>query len=433
VTFFGTAIAPFGAPQGGRAVAREANIKRSQTLFAPALLLSVAAVAPLSQSFSTSLPVQVAPLVVFGGGVLLGTVLGRGRLVLGMMVLAVTAAAFLNFGGRTTFQAMALLLPVNLGIVAWLGETRVLSRRNALWLGVMLIQAAVVGVIHFIDPTGFGAGDPSLEVEAGFWTSLPRLAVVAFVVMLGLHVMRFVRGRHPLPAATAWALVASFLALDTVGSGGSASAHFATAGLLLAVGGVLEPRGLLHKDDVTGLPASLEFNQAVRELPLQYALAVVSIDEFRAFRQEQGAAVANRMLRVVAKALRKVGGGGRVFYLLRDHEFVVVFKRKTAIAALHYLDVIRREVQSTTLDVRVPLQPPKTGGGKSAPRVARTVGATVSVGIAEPQGFGADPHEVLRNAERALLRAQGAGMNRIVIYSPAEAVSSVPGRPIPAH
>src|SRR5207253_794950 len=115
----------------------------------------------------------------------------------------------------------------------------------------------------------------------------------------------------------------------TAGSGGPADLHFATAGMLLALGTVLEAPPVFHFDIVTGLPASLEFNKMVRWLPRRYALACVAIDEFRMFREEQGVEVANRMLRLVAKALTKIGGGGHVFYLLRDHEFVVVFPRQS--------------------------------------------------------------------------------------------------------
>jgi len=84
-----------------------------------------------------SVAVHAAPLLVFGGGALLGLMTGRGRLLLGLMVLALTTAALINFGTRTTFYAAALLLPLNLGVIAWFGETRALSRRGASWLGLI--------------------------------------------------------------------------------------------------------------------------------------------------------------------------------------------------------------------------------------------------------------------------------------------------------
>ena len=360
------------------------------------------------------------------GCALLGIVTGRGRLLLGVLVLGLTMAALINSGSRTIFCAVALLLPVNLGLVAWLGETRALSARGGWWLGVILLQAGAVGIIELLNPSTLGASVARslVDADASAWLPLPHPALFAFAVMLGLHLVWFVRGRRPLHAAAAWALVASFLALDTAGAGGPGDLHFAAAGMLLALGTVLEPRAVLHLDAVTGLPASLEFNKAVRRLPPHYALACVTIDDFTAFRAEQGADVSDRMQRLVAQALKKVGGGGRVFYLMRDHEFVVIFKRKSAEIAARYLSVVRHAVEKSTLDVAVAQ---KSKSGAKAGVVRRTVAGTISVGIAEAQGGSADPFKVLRGAEEALLKARAAGMNRIVVHQPpAKATAPAP-------
>ena len=396
----------------------EATIKQSAALIAPALLLPIAAVASLSPGLRDSLAIHAAPLIVLGGCALLGIATGRGRLLLGVLVLGLTMAALINSGSRTMFHAVALLLPLNLGLVAWLGETRALSARGAWWLGVILLQAGAVGIIELLNPRTLGAtlARPIVDVETSAWMPLPQLALFAFAVMLGLHLVRFVRGRRPLHAAAAWALVASFLALDTAGSGGPGDLHFAAAGMLLALGTVLEPPAALHLDAVTGLPASLEFNKVARRLPRQYALACVTIDDFTSFRAEQGPDVSNRMLRVIAQALKKVGGGGRVFYLMRDHEFVVVFKRKSAEIAARYMSVVRRAIEKSTLDVAVTQ---KTKSGANAGVVRRTVAGTISVGIAAAQGRGIDPFKVLRDAEEALVKARAAGMNRVVVHQPA--------------
>lgn len=368
---------------------------------------------------------HIAPLLVFGGGVLLGIATGRGRLVLGLMVLGLTTAALIAFGSRSTFRAVALLLPLNLGVIAWLGETRALSRRGASCLGLILLQAGAVALVEFLEPAALDASleQPLVAVDASAWISLPQLAIVAFAAMLGVHLARFVRDRRPLPAGAVWALIASFLALDTAGSGGPADLHLAAAGVLLALGTVLESPPVLHVDDVTGLPASLEFNKMVRRLPRRYALACVAIDEFTTYRDEHGVDVANRMLRLVARALTKIGGGGRVFYLLRDRQFVVVFRRRSAESASRHLDAVRRAVEAASLDVAVPKR--TRTGAKAAGVVERTVAATISAGIAEPHTRGADPFTVLRDAERALEHARQTGMNRIVVQPRADASTDI--------
>ncbi len=379
----------------------------------------------LTPGVRDSFAVHAAPLLVFAGGALLGIATGRGRLVLGLMVLALTMSALINFGSHTTFRAVALLLPLNLGVIAWLGETRAQSARGASWLGVILLQAVVVGLVAFLQPAALGASldQPLVAVDASPWISLPQLAIFAFAAMLGAHVARSVSGRRPLPAGAIWALVASFLALDTAGSGGPADLHFATAGMLLALGTVLESPPVVHLDDVTGLPASLEFNKMVRRLPRRYALACVAIDEFNTYRDEHGADVAKKLQRLVAAALKKIGGGGSVFYLMREREFVVVFRRTSAQTASRHLDAVRRAIETATLDVSVHKRPGP--GGKAPVVVERTVAATISAGVAEPHIRGADPFKVLRAAEHALENARRSGMNRIAVEPRADASTAV--------
>ena len=221
----------------------------------------------------------------------------------------------------------------------------------------------------------------------------------------------------------AWALVASFLALDGVGAGRPATVYFVTAGLLLAIGGFLEPSRIAFLDDTTGLPGRLALNEALRRLrpryllARRYALASVEIDEFRKFREEHGADAARRILRRVAEALTKVGGGGRAFYC-EGSTFALVFRRTSAEAAARHLDVVRRAIEVATVDVRVPERPRPGARPARAGAVEWTVAVTISGGVAQPEMRGADPHDVLRAAGRALDRVKQAGLNRVLVASP---------------
>ncbi len=388
---------------------------RVASLVAPALLLPVAAVLALAPTLPDTVTAAVhhAPLVVFGGGALLGLLIRRGRLVLGLVVLALADRALIHFGGRAIFDAVALLLPLNLGVIAWLGEASPLAARGASWFGVALLQAGVVAILQRPELSAVAASleRPLVATNLGVWTALPQVALFAFAAALGLVLARFLVDRRPVFAGAAWALVASFIALDVASAGGPASVYFAAAGLLLIGGAAWKPPRAAHLDDVTGLPASLELNRAFRRLPRRYALARVEIDEFVTFREAHGADAGRRMVRLVAKALTKVGGRGRVFYC-GAQTFVVVFRRTSAGTAGRHLDVVRRSVAAATLDVSVAERP---GAGRPARRgaVERTVSVTISVGVAQPERHGDDPHEVLRAAERALDRAKQAGLNRV--------------------
>ncbi|PYO21910.1 MAG: hypothetical protein DMD88_08055 [Candidatus Rokuibacteriota bacterium] len=388
---------------------------RTASIVVPALLLSIAAalvlVRPLPDWLAPA--VQAAPLVVFGGGALLGLFIQRGRLVLGLMVLALADLALVRFSGRAAFDAVALLLPLNLCAIAWLGEGNLLTVRGGSQLGLPLLQAVAVVILQHPQFSALAAllKRPLVAANLGAWTALPQLALFAFAAALCLVLARFlVDGRAPSGGA-AWALVASFLALDGAGAGGRASIHFVAAGLLLLVGAARESLRPVYLDDVTGLPVSFALNKALRRLPRRYALARVEIDEFATFREEHGADAARRMLRLVARALTNVGGHGHAFYC-GEYVFAVIFRRTSAQAAARHLEFVRRTIERANLDVRV-AEPSRPGQPKRVGSIARTVSVTLSVGVAQPEDRGDDPHEVLRAADRALDHAKEAGENRV--------------------
>jgi diguanylate cyclase (GGDEF)-like protein len=390
-------------------------VTRTASLVLPALLLSIAAALVLVRPLPDWLAgaVQAAPLVVFGGGALVGLFIGRGRLVLGLMVLALADLALVRFSGRAVFDAVALLLPINLCAIAWLGEANLLTMRGGSQLGLPLLQAVAVVILQHPQFSALAAllKRPLVAANLGTWTALPQLALFAFAAALCLVLARFlVDGRAPAGGA-AWALVASFLALDGAAAGGRASIHLVAAGLLLLVGAAREQVRPVYLDDVTGLPVSFALNKALRRLPRRYALARVDIDEFETFRAENGSDAARRTLRLVARALTKVGGRGSVFYC-GEHVFAVIFRRTSAQTAARHLELVRRTVERADLDVRV-AEPSRPGQPKRVGSIVRTVSVTLSVGVAEPEGRGADPHEVLSAADRALDRAKEAGENRV--------------------
>jgi diguanylate cyclase (GGDEF)-like protein len=382
------------------------------------LLLSVAAGLAATRTLPDWLAttLRAAPLAVFVGGGLLGLLLRRGWVVLGLVVLALSDLALVQTNDRAVFVAIGILLPLNLGLIPWLGETPLLTARCAWWLGVILAQSCVVAVLRLPD---LAAVAGSLEVPLVTTSlfdlmNLPHLALAAFAVALGLVLARSLVGRRQLAVGTAWALVASFLALDGAGAGKPASVYLVIAGLLLVAGAALEPRRIAYLDAVTGLPGRLGLNAALRKLPRRYVLACAEIDDFRRFREEHGVDAGRRMLRLVADRLNRVGGRGEPFY--RDAQtFVVIFRRTSVSAAMRHMETIRREVEKSTLDIRVTDKPKVGAPPARAGKVERTVAVTLSIGIAQPARRGENPDDVLLAAGRAVDRAKEAGMNRVIV------------------
>src|SRR5262249_49842822 len=97
---------------------------------------------------SFALATDGGPPVVFGRGGLFGLLTRRYRLVLGVVVLALADGALVNFGGRETAVAVAVLLPLNLAVIAWLGQEILLAGRGAALFGMAFLQAGVVTLLH---------------------------------------------------------------------------------------------------------------------------------------------------------------------------------------------------------------------------------------------------------------------------------------------
>jgi GGDEF domain-containing protein len=404
---------------------------RAASVAVPALLLSVAAGLAAARTLPEWLAVglRAAPLAVFVGGALLGLLVRRGWVVLGLIVLALADLALAQVGDRAIYHIVAVLLPLNLGAIPWLGAASLLTARGAGSLAAILLQAGLVTLLRTPELAAVAASLERLlaATPSTPWTTLPLSALVAFIVALGLVLARSLVGGRPLAVGATWALVASFLALDGAGSGKPATVHLLIAGLLLVAGAALEPRRAgyaAYFDGVTGLPGRLAFNATLRRLPRRYALASVEIDEFRMFREEHGPDAARRMLRLVASALEKIGGGGRAFYS-EGPAFAVVFRRTSAAVAARHVDVIRRAIERATLDIRVADRPRGGPADRSRPEpparakaVERTVAVTISAGVAQPERRGVNPDEVVLAAGRALDRAKEAGLNRVVTAAP---------------
>lgn len=393
---------------------------RAASLVVSALLLSSASVLALARALPESVAgaVDAGALVVFGGGALLGLLIRRGRLALGLIVLALSDRALVHLDNRAIFDAIAVLLPLNLAVIACLDEASLHSTRGASRLAVIIVEAGIVGLLQRPGFSAIGAwlDRPLLFPNLQEWTVLPQLGLLTFAAALGLVLTRFVMDGRPFAAAAGWAVVASFLALDGTSAGNPVSVHFATAGLLLLVGASWE-RPRAHIDEVTGLPGSLGLNKALERLPRHYTLASVEIDDFRAFRDEHGSEAARRMLRRVGDELKKISGGGRPFYC-GAHTFAVLFRRTSCAVATGHLNAVRRRIETASVDIRAPERPRPAGQpvartNRPTRVVERTVSVTISAGVAEPENSHADPHEVLRAAEAALGRAKEAGQNRI--------------------
>ena len=375
-------------------------------------------------------PVHAFPLIVLAFGLFFGWYLSSSRLILSLLVLALADRALTQFvsvdpsvesAGSVVFSVIALLAPLNLMACSIIKEEAISTWRGVLRLAPVLIQPFLIWWLCRPEQAAIAQSlqEPLIPFLRGSWTAIPQLALVAYAGAVLLIGTRFVVQKNPLDSGTFWALIASFVALQGFHHGWLSASFFATAGLILFVTLVQASHRQTYRDDLTGVPGRVAYDEAVAGLGKKYVLAVVGIDQLKQYGNQHGRPVSEQVLRLVAPRILAAAGAGKVFRLAGE-ELTVLFPRKKATESLVDLGEIRKAVEETALYLRGRDTVREGVGTKSNDQA---LAVTVSIGLAEAGEFKAgdtkagDPKSslslVVKAAYRALYEAKGEGGNRV--------------------
>ncbi len=315
-----------------------------------------------------------------------------------------------------TLQVLALLLPLNLAALTFMGERGVLTRMGNLRLGLILAQAAVVTgmAVTGSPPTGTFLGFEFLPERLTAGRSLADLALVAFATAFICAAVRLALRPDPVTRGLLWALPATFLAIDTAVGGEPPILYLAAASLMLIISVVESSFAMAYRDGLTGLPSRRAFNEEILKLGGRYTIAMVDIDHFKRCNDRYGHDVGDQVLRMVATRLDSVSGGGKPFRY-GGEEFALLFPGKDRAECVSHLERLREVIKDTTFTLREPGRPrrkPKKPRPARSP--ARTIKVTVSIGVAERSPRHSEPEEVIKAADKALYRAKKEGRDRVV-------------------
>lgn len=368
-------------------------------------------------------PVHAFPFAVLAFGLFFGWYLSSSRLILSLIVLSTAdrglallppADQHAESAHHATFSALTLLLPLNLMALSILKEEALSSWRGAIWLPVVLIQPLLVLWVAQPDQTWIAHSlqQPLMPVLAASWTALPQLALLAFAGAVLLIGIRFALNRHPFDSGIFWTVLSSFVAVQGFHHGWVPTNFFSTAGLILFVGLLRASHQATYRDELTGIPGKVAYDQTVACLGRKYVLAVAGIDQLKQYGNQHGKLVSEQMLRLIAPKIMAAAGGGKV-HRLAGEEFTTVFPRKTATETLADLESIRKAVEEADLCLRGCERVWERG--TTARRKSRDVSlpATVSIGIAESGDARPSLAQVTKAAYRALYEAKGEGGNRV--------------------
>jgi diguanylate cyclase (GGDEF)-like protein len=346
--------------------------------------------------------------------------------------------------GRIAFEAIALLLPINLVLFSLARErgwaVPAITSRLALLFFESVFAALICRPGTTTSPWLLHAA--LLKRDLLSWTPIPQLALLAFAVSFSVLLIQFVMRPKPLESGLLWSLAAAFAGLQAGGVGRIGSAYFATAGLILLSSIVENSYLLAYHDELTALPSRRAFNDALLRLEAPYAIAVVDIDHFKKFNDSFGHDTGDQVLRMVGTRLAEVTGGGQA-YRVGGEEFCILFRDKSMKEVLPHLERLRVTIQESVFHLRgLPERRSVDRGMDRRNQRSRRVASsqllrralaepstqefsvTVSMGVAEPSPGAKEVEQVVQTADKALYRAKRTGRNRVEMATPSRSRGS---------
>jgi diguanylate cyclase (GGDEF)-like protein len=362
--------------------------------------------------------VRLFPVAVFGIGLGMSAFFRRSRLFFALLTLALAQITFSWIiphlspaRAEIVADAVAVLLPINLLVLAFLKERGIISPTGRKRLAILVGEALVILAlcIPAFRQVATQLGRAFAPVALSHWSRLSQPALVAFILAAATIMILLIQRYKAVESSLLWSLVAAFIALRTAGSTHLDGVYFAAGGLTLIVALIETSYAMAYRDELTQLPSRRALNEALLKLGDSFAIAMMDVDHFKKFNDTYGHESGDQALRLVASRLSHITGGGRA-YRYGGEEFAIIFPAKAAEEVFVYLDRMRKVIENSPFIVRG--RDRRRKGKSGIGRGAKTeTNVTVSVGLASCNGDHLTPAEVLRMADQALYKAKARGRN----------------------
>ena len=367
-------------------------------------------------------PIAALPYIVLTFGLIFGWYFSSSRMILSLLVLALADRALMLFPNTGADQAAvyqtivavtAFLVPLNLLAFSIFKEDSLSTLRGVARVVLVLVQPFLLLWLCLPDQHDLASSFtreyiPSLYTD---WTPISQPALFAFATALLLHFIRFALHRDPLEGGAIWALSAVFVAYHTSRFGWQPTNFFMAAGLILFVTLFQSFYQRTYRDELTGIPGRLAYEEAIGQLGKRFSLAVIGIDQLTQYANVHGKSVSDQILKRAAPRIQAACSAGQIFRTTGE-EFTVLFPGKSATDTLGTLDTVRKSVEAIGLYLRGRDRVwEKQRGTKDAGSRDRALPITLSIGVGEKLNDSATLTLVIKSAYRGLYEAKGIGGN----------------------
>ena len=319
---------------------------------------------------------------------------------------------------RVLYLAFAFLLPLDFALIAVMRERGLFTPVGRLRLAVLAGQAMVA---YWLLSHQLSALEPCLVKQFVHLAALDRLVMPQPALLLSIGCLLVVgvlaaMRQAPIDSGLLGALSALLVACALVTTPDLPIA-FCTAGALIITLAILQDSyNMAFKDDLTGIPSRRALNEGLHGIGRRYAIAMVDVDHFKKFNDTYGHDVGDQVLKMVARKLEGVGGGGKA-YRYGGEEFTILFPGRRLAEALPHLAELRTTIAGYRMQLRSVDRPSDSRAGQSRRGSSGGDGTffsvTVSIGVAESCDGQTTPGEVIKSADKALYKAKKQGRNQV--------------------
>lgn len=383
------------------------NVQKSMGfLILPVALTSISYILFADAAELPNTLVSVVPYIAytfFTAGMLLGIGFNKSRLFFLCMVLVMSQLLLSNSFTQHMADILSFLIPINILLFSISRERGIFTVWGRIKLGAIAVQALFVRLI--IDP-------PNHEIRSLIsyklinmtWfdsVTIPQISILLFFIVLGFAVIRLFLNPTLIDSSLIGVIMLVFAGILKRSQTAGLSLFFAAAGLLLLTSLVEATYSMAYRDQLTGLPSRRSLEESMLKLGNKFSIAMLDIDFFKKFNDTYGHDIGDKVLQKVASSLMKAGIGGKVFRY-GGEEFTILFPNRSQIEVLPLLEDLRKSIAKEKHVYKK----------KSKDKVvAKRLGVTVSIGIAEKNDKYKTPDEVMQAADKALYRAKKNGRN----------------------
>ncbi|HSQ90968.1 MAG TPA: hypothetical protein VLM19_02205, partial [Nitrospiraceae bacterium] len=264
-------------------------------------------------------PIAALPYIVLTFGLIFGWYFASSRMILSLLVLAFADQALVLFSttnaDQTAIAITAFLVPLNLLAFSILKEDSLSTLGGLTRVVLVLVQPFLLVWLCLPDQHDLASSFTREYIPAQYmdWTPIPQPALFAFAIALLLHVIRFVLHRDSLEGGAIWALCTIFVAYHTSRYGWKPTNFFMAAGLILFVTLLQSFYHRTYRDELTGIPGRLAYEEAITQLGKRFSVAVISIDQLTQYANIHGKTVSEQILKLIAPRVQSACSDGQVF------------------------------------------------------------------------------------------------------------------------